>query len=316
MLQIGYFTNESFSKNELFKIILDKVIESMGIGYYGSITIVDDDKLRIAVARGYREADVESFCIDIKESIGGPLTDGNIDGATIVNVTDGMKQVLNTEDGLVIKSIIFAPIIVEDGLYGFISIDSVEDDAFSEMDKELMEYISFQLAITISKYALYEETIFLSKHDKLTNLYNRSYFEQLVNTDILRYMKEGKDFRVVILDLDDLKYVNDSYGHVAGDKFIRTFATEFKKCIAGSDILARFGGDEFIGVSCERDIENITSCLEDLISHFQNVPITAGEYKFNGSFSYGISRFPEDGEDFGNLIKIADERMYEYKTNK
>lgn len=318
MLQIGYFTNETYNTNELFKLILDKVIECIGMGNHGTILVLDNNKLKIAVSKGYREDEIENFSLDLEDSIGWIFTNGQIDKTIIVNNIDDIKEIniIDTVDGFKIKSIISAPIIVNNKLYGFINLDSDNYNAFGETEFELMEYVRFQLSVTISKYKLYEETIYLSKYDKLTNLYNRSYFEQLVHTDISDAIKKGNKLLVVILDLNGLKFVNDSYGHLAGDKFIINFASELKNCGNGSDIIARFGGDEFIGVFYNRSLDNLTNYLENLIKNFQDNPISFENKKFICSFSYGISSFPEDDDDFNNLVKIADERMYEYKRKR
>lgn len=316
MLQIGYFTNEMFNINDLFKFILDKVIDCFESGKYGTILVMDENnKLKIAVAKGYREEGIENFRLDLENTIVWINTEGHIDKTIIVNNIDQVKQIniIETEDGMKIKSLISAPIIVDDKLYGFINLDSNNYNAFGETEFELMEYIRNQLSVTITKHKLYEETIYLSKYDKLTNLYNRSYFEQLIYTDIYESIKMRKKMLVVVLDLNGLKFVNDNYGHLAGDKFIKTFAAEFKNCGAESDITARFGGDEFVGVIYNRSMESLANCLDNINEKFQDIPLIFGNHKFICSFSFGISSFPEDGDDFNNLIKIADERMYERK---
>lgn len=315
MLQIGYFTNETFNINELFKLILDQVIECIGMGNYGTILVLDNNKLRVEVAKGYREEGVENFSLDLDKSIAWILTEGNLDKTVIVNNIDDMIQIniLETEDGLKIKSVISAPIIVDDELYGFINLDSNNYNSFGEIEFELMEYIRYQLSVTIDKYKLYEETLYLSKYDKLTNLYNRSYFEQLIYTDVYETIKECKKMFVVVIDLNGLKYINDNYGHLAGDKFIKVFAADFKKCGEECDIIARFGGDEFIGVIYNRSLESLINYFQNSIKNFEENPINFENKKIICSYSYGISSFPEEGEDFNNLIKIADERMYARK---
>ncbi len=318
MLQIGYFTNETFNANELFKLILDKTIECIGIGSCGTILILEDNKLKIAVSKGYRQEGIENFSLDLENSVGWMFTNGHIDKTVIINNIEEIEEIeiIDTVGNIKIKSIISAPIIVEDKLYGFINLDSSEFNAFGEAEFELMEYIRFQLSITISKYKLYEETIYLSKFDKLTNLYNRSHFEHLVNTQVLESIKKRENFFVVLLDLDDLKLVNDKYGHLAGDKFIKTFARKLKDCSDFTDIIARFGGDEFIGVVYNRSLESVTDCIENLSKYFQDNPISLEDKKFVCSFSYGIASFPDEGDNFNSLVKIADERMYEYKRKK
>ena len=116
-------------------------------------------------------------------------------------------------------------------------------------------------------------------------------------------------------DLNGLKMVNDSYGHQVGDMFIKTFAAEFKKLGAEKDIMARFGGDEFIAVIYDRNRDSLTESMEKMIDKFKGNPLIFDGNRFICSFSYGISSSAEDGEDFNTLVKIADKRMYECKRN-
>ncbi len=316
MLQIGYFTNETFNLNELFKMILYKVIDCIESGKYGTILVLDDEnRLRIAVAKGYSEKDIEDYRLDLEKCALWLMTKGRIYKTIIVNNVNDIiyNKLLDTEDGHKINSIISAPIIVDDKLYGFINLDSCDLNAFGDTEYELMEYLRYQLSVTVSRHKLYEETIYLSKYDKLTNLYNRSYFEQLIYTDIYESVRQHRKMLVAVLDLNSLKIVNDSYGHLAGDIFIRTFAAEFKNLGTESDITARFGGDEFIAVIYDRSEESLTECFEKMIKKFKDNPVRYENNEFLCSFSYGISSFPEEGQDFNILVKIADKRMYEYK---
>lgn len=315
IFQINYSAHDITSINELLKVVLDKVIECVAVGDSGAFLILDNNKLKIAVARGYSEEDIRNFSVDFVKSFQCSMAGEDINKVIIINnVKDiNQSQLLKTQDGSNINSIMSAPIIIDEKVYGFINLESSHYNAFGETEVEMMEYLRYQLSITISKHKLYEQTIYLSRHDKLTNVYNRSYFEQLVNTEIYEAIKDNKDFFVAILDLNGLKFVNDNYGHLVGDEFIKSFANELKKLGDESDIIARFGGDEFIGVFYNRNVDSLTNNLESLLKHFQDNPIIFEHNKIVCSFSYGISSFPEEGEDFNNLIKIADERMYERK---
>ncbi|MEL7597349.1 MAG: GGDEF domain-containing protein, partial [Clostridiaceae bacterium] len=170
-----------------------------------------------------------------------------------------------------------------------------------------------QIEIAISKHKLYEETIYLSRYDKLTNIYNRRYFEELIYEYIHKCRINSEEFFFVVFDLNGLKIVNDTYGHLAGDEFIKTFTSNLNKYIAGADTLARLGGDEFVGVFFNRDLQTLIERFEELIIHFENNPVAFQGNKFICSYSYGIADFPKDGEEYDELMKIADERMYKYK---
>lgn len=313
MLNIGYCINEISNINDLLQLILDKVIICIDARSYGSILLLDRNKnLKIAVAKGYRQEDTDAFEIKLEDSW---YSNKNIYKPAIFNNIDKMEgvKVLNTAEGIKIKSSICSPIMIDGQFYGFLNIDSIYNNIFDEVDLELMEYMRNQVSIAIGKHKLYEEILYLSRYDKLTDVYNRSYFEQLLCNDISNDNTDKKNFYAVVFDLNGLKFVNDNYGHLAGDEMIKAFSSGLKSLAGNSDIIGRFGGDEFVGVFFDTDLKSLTNRFEELIKHFKNNPIIFGKNKIICSYSYGIVNSLEDGIEFDQLIKIADKRMYEYK---
>lgn len=317
MLQIAYSTNGMRSINEMLQLILDKVIECVDEESFGSVLVLNkDNKLNMIVANGYDDDKIGTFSLHLEKSFAWIFNDGNLNKTVVVNDIDKFKEfeVLNTKHGDKIKSVISAPIIVDNKLYGFINLDSKHSNIFGEMEVELMDYIRYQISLAITKHNLYEESIRLSQYDKLTNVYNRNYFEHLLHTDINKAIEDNIEFFVAVFDLNGLKVINDNFGHLAGDILIKTFAEGLKKYIKDGDIIARFGGDEFIGIYFNRNLESLNNSFKDLNKYFNNNPIDFENNKIICSYSYGISNFPKDGDDFNNLIKIADKKMYENKN--
>ncbi|WFD12162.1 diguanylate cyclase [Tepidibacter hydrothermalis] len=319
ILEISYSITETSDIKELFNLILEKVIESIQNAHIGSILILDDNEdFKIVAHKGYKQINAENFKLRLKDSFIWHKTSGKMDKTVIINDFDKMvsikcPNILKNEDGFKVKSSISSPIIINGQLYGLIGIDSKYNYAFDEIDIELMEYMRNQIAIAIGKHTLYEETVYLSRYDKLTNVYNRRYFEKILDIYINKSIMDNEEFLLVLFDLNGLKLINDTYGHLAGDEIIRTFTSTLKKRIRSSDILARIGGDEFVGVFFETDLESLIKKFEDIIDYFKRYYIKFEENDILCSFSYGIAKFPYDGDKYNKLIKIADERMYEYK---
>ncbi|MCU7834740.1 MAG: EAL domain-containing protein [gamma proteobacterium symbiont of Taylorina sp.] len=150
-------------------------------------------------------------------------------------------------------------------------------------------------------------------HDALTELPNRVLFSDRVDFAISQANRHNKIVAIMFLDMDRFKIINDSLGHIAGDKLIQEIAKRLKSCIRDSDTLARVGGDEFNLMlpdinSCEdvtRLINNITCALESSFSIEGN--------EIYVTFSIGTATFPEDGENSEALIKHADMAMYAIK---
>lgn len=145
-----------------------------------------------------------------------------------------------------------------------------------------------------------QEVIYL---DEMTGLCNRARMFM----DAEEKIKEHTPFYLVYMDLNEFKLVNDSFGHLAGDKYLCKFASVTKKIIGNKGCLYRMSGDEFICLYTDSDV---LECIQRMREFsWQN---TLGDMKFQG-FSVGCSKYPEDSKELDNLIFIADSRMYEHK---
>lgn len=317
MIRIGYSMNEVDDISQLLQMLLDELIRCIDEKCCGSILLLDqDDRLRIAVEKGYRKEDAGAFSVELKEHLAGFNHGTQMEKTVIVNGIDRTygDNMLCTEDGSVIRSAISSPIMIGGKLYGFVNLDSRDDNIFSEWDVELMEYMRNQAAIAIEKHRLYEETLYLSRYDKLTDVYNRSYFEQVFDKEVCS-LPESEKFLVAVFDMNGLKRVNDGYGHLAGDELIRRFAKGLAGLTVSRGFLGRYGGDEFVAVFFECGPETLRDDLEGLLRFFRESPVAWQGGGIVCDFSYGIASFPEEGKTLKELIKAADERMYAYKRN-
>ncbi len=144
-------------------------------------------------------------------------------------------------------------------------------------------------------------------HDAGTGIYNRLYF-----TEYMQELLEQKaQFTLCYLDLDGLKYVNDTYGHNEGDEYIRLFVSTIRHRFRSTDIFARVGGDEFCLILPDCSAEFAMAKLESARHSFSR----AGGKDYPRSFSYGLVEMDaaEDSRTFDEVIQTADNRMYEYK---
>ena len=152
----------------------------------------------------------------------------------------------------------------------------------------------------------------LALHDELTGLFNRAYFELVIKQEVKKANRYGGGFTVFMIDIDNFKYINDTYGHLHGDGILREFALILKNSIRESDILIRYGGDEFMIISHGTStLDN--SAIASRISH--SISQWNGEYgseNYSLSFSHGCAVF-DKSKDLKEVLEEADARMYKNK---
>lgn len=163
----------------------------------------------------------------------------------------------------------------------------------------------------ITKRKRTEEKIqYLSTHDVLTGLPNRSMFSQQLNHAIQTARRYQRQFAVLFIDLDRFKNINDTLGHEAGDHLLQQIAVQLKQSLRATDVVARLGGDEFVILIEEVSDPNQVALVANKILTTITKPITLVGQKFRITASIGICIYPKDAEDEQSLIKNSDKAMY------
>jgi c-di-GMP phosphodiesterase len=159
----------------------------------------------------------------------------------------------------------------------------------------------------------YEKLQELSDHDYLTGLYNRRKFEEFLNYEVTRSLRHNHKFTVLMIDLDNFKYINDTYGHASGDLVLQEVTNIFTINLRSGDILARLGGDEFAVILPETPYESGYIAVEKLRSALETTPISLMFDQVSLTASFGISEYPEQGDNITALLTGSDLAMYKAK---
>lgn len=159
----------------------------------------------------------------------------------------------------------------------------------------------------------YERLRELSDKDFLTKLYNRKKFEEFLDYEIGRATRHKYSFCVVMIDLDNFKYVNDTYGHPIGDLALKEASSIFRKHIRSADVAARVGGDEFAIILMEADENEGVEIVNRLKDALSNTDIVIPNGKVRITASFGIIEFPRQAGDLKDLMVGADIAMYKAK---
>jgi diguanylate cyclase (GGDEF)-like protein len=152
--------------------------------------------------------------------------------------------------------------------------------------------------------------------DPLTNVYNYRFFQSQIERELGRSERHGKSFSIAMIDIDNFKQYNDTHGHINGDIALQIVAKELLKNIRKSDILARYGGDEFIIILPELGKDQAKSLAEKLCIVIENTPLpkkkNAPQIKL--TISLGLASYPIDSKKEDLLLKKADQALYQAKS--
>jgi diguanylate cyclase (GGDEF)-like protein/PAS domain S-box-containing protein len=151
---------------------------------------------------------------------------------------------------------------------------------------------------------------YLATHDELTGLPNRVMFVELLGRALEAAQRQNQRCAILFIDLDRFKIVNDSLGHEAGDQVLKQVAQRLRGCVRGSDVVARFGGDEFIVLLDPVSDQTAAATVAANILAAMLKPVRIMSYECRVTASIGIARYPEDATDGPTLMKQADMGMY------
>lgn len=156
-----------------------------------------------------------------------------------------------------------------------------------------------------------------SSMDKLTELYNRSYLDPFLDNEIDAAKKENQQISVIMVDMDHFKEINDTYGHIVGDHVLTIFAQVVLKCIRKTDIIARYGGDEFIVVLPNTDTDTAKSVAERIREDVSEkyIPPIDGVVISSIHCSVGISTYPVHCDSKNSLLRTSDLALYMAKRS-
>jgi diguanylate cyclase (GGDEF)-like protein len=175
----------------------------------------------------------------------------------------------------------------------------------------LVGYITTLLAADV-EYAR-EELILLSDTDELTGLKNRRAFNSALSMEVKKAIRYERPFSIMMLDADYLKQVNDRYGHDTGDKLIVSVSQVIKSSLRETDILARFGGDEFVIMLPDTSDTKAFDVAERIRIAVENTSINAAGNSVSSTLSIGIAGYPVDSENIDEVTKKADKALYASK---
>ena len=178
-----------------------------------------------------------------------------------------------------------------------------------------IEYIGYPILLPLAWWfgKQYDKAKYYSEKDPLTGIYNRRYVESAFTSIKSRLEQNDLSGAVLLLDVNDFKLVNDHLGHKMGDEYLLLITNQLKRSVRKTDIVARWGGDEFLilspGIQKREDLDQILERIHQNLKQlsFNDVKI---------SVSIGSALYPKHGKCLDDLLKVADKNMYYFKSQK
>jgi diguanylate cyclase (GGDEF)-like protein/PAS domain S-box-containing protein len=212
------------------------------------------------------------------------------------------------------RSALIAPLITNDQVFGAITLESGTKGAFSMSELELLESFAATAIAALHNANLHAQLQEAAITDFLTKQYNRRGFNEIGRREFQRFMRSGSALSVIMLDVDHFKAINDANGHDVGDQVLVVLGQQLRAQLRETDILGRYGGDEFDILLPETDLATALAISERLRQAICDVPIRMGDIEIPVTISQGVVQAVQEMHDLEDLLKKADEALYAAKS--
>ena len=205
------------------------------------------------------------------------------------------------------------PLVCQDRVVGILNLaDKTEGDSFDCEDIALIELFSQLVGASIGNIKLFEKIQRQATTDGLTGLANHKTFYEILEKELWRSRRYGGQISLIMVDVDNLKKINDAYGHRAGDKVIREISRKVKECIRQIDTAARYGGDEFAVILPNTSLTDATVVAERMVGAVAHSPTTWKKEQIALSISVGLGQYDADTNP-EDITSRSDQALYTAK---
>lgn len=187
---------------------------------------------------------------------------------------------------------------------------------FSASDLDTVLFLAEQGGVAIENVSLHEEAQRLSLTDGLTGVWNRRFFQMQFRQVLATATRFNRPFSILMMDLDNFKQINDTYGHQRGDEILVEFSQRVNRVLREVDTFARYGGEEFICLLSETDEPGAMTTAEKVLDAIRAEPFgSMGDHMVSMTVSVGVASYPAHGDSFRSLVESADRALYKAKQS-
>jgi len=314
LLEVTHSINTPRDFNQLLELIVDSAI-SLTKAERGFLMLFrNDGNLEFRVTRNIDKKTLESEEFKISRSVVNQV----LASGTSLFLSDIYKEeefkVSESIEVLGLRMVMCVPLKAKKHLLGLIYVDShSETESFTKLEERLFEAFAAQASVAIENTRLYDSSV----RDSLTGLYNYGYLRTRLDEEINRALRYKKDtISFIMIDLDNFKAINDSYGHLFGNSILVKIAELIKGSVRNCDIAARYGGDEFAILMPEIGVRGARYLAQRLQKEIAGLQFPVDDKEtVSTTISIGLSTFPvEKITDGENIVVEADHALFVAKS--
>ena len=314
LFNIGATVSRTLNLEELLDNVLDTLLMVMGVEV-GGIFLLDEQtsKLLLRAHRGMSPEFIRKVeVVSIGDGfIGQVAKSGKPILAEDVSADSKLSRMRKMGDG--IQSFAAVPIMAKEKILAVMGVGSRKYRKFPDWEILMLDTIANQIGMAIENAQLYEHALELAFTDSLTGLYNRRYLMDQIEREFIRAQRSKAPLSLVMVDLDGLKAINDRFGHHVGDRFLKEVAKIVKVNTRASDVAARWGGDEFMLLAPGIDSRSAIKIAERIRAQVERYKMKLEGKEVGITISSGIVTYPDHASVVAELLKKADEAMYNAK---
>jgi len=313
LLDIITTANSLLEPKEVMDAVMTRIHGLIPCDAWSVLILEDHDEpvLVFAAAHGPNKQGLENVKVPLGKGIAGWVAECR--QPLIVNDARNDSRFMAEVDrnsGFLTRNILCAPLVSRGRVIGAIEMLNRQDEAgFAQQDLELLQTLVNPAAVAIENAYLFQKAQRLTIQDDLTKLYNARHLNHCLDVEIKRAMRGRRPLSLIFLDLDGFKAVNDSFGHLEGSKALVGIGRIIAHCARETDIVGRYGGDEFVLILPDTDTEGAVRLGERIRDE-------VAAYDMRGkkvTASIGIATYPRHGQDKDVLFRQADQAMYRVK---
>lgn len=309
--QISQAIGSILDIKELLKRLNDIIMGVMGVSY-SSIILFDENTNRLKV-HTTNISNINELATITDNINSGVLVDAMNKGESILeNNVDYFHYIFTC--GRNINSLMCIPLTTNTRKFGLILVEHTFSNAFDEENVRFLNIIAQQVGIVMENAELYYQMKEVARRDGLTGIYNRQYFQERLETEFKEAKRDNYPLSLAIFDIDLFKKFNDTYGHMFGDRVLISTVEVVKAELRKNDMIARFGGEEFIILLPRTNLNDAFEKVDILRKKIAENIIEDNLISASVTASFGISSFDECAFNENDLVRTADDALYEAKA--